>query len=275
MTTQMNPLNPEQTMTRFPLLTINEHPLPWEQILGQLQLFGKLQPFLRELVSQYVLIQEINTREGLTVNSADVVKEIIEFQQTHNLTDQHEFQNWLQHQNLDDAMFQQRIVLGLKLKQLRQQIAEPNLHPYFEAHRDAFEQVRLSCLFTAEEPLAHELKDQLAIHYGNFVQLANDYAASIPPVRFLEQQVQRRSLPASARDSLASAAVGTIIGPVQIKGDWGILRLEEVIPAELSDRLKSQIEAQLFSQWLAEKIRSLNINFNIASEPVAEEDNEG
>ena len=275
MTTQMHTLNPEHSMTQFPLLTINNHALPWEQILGQLQLFGKLQPFLHELVSQYVLIQEINTRQDLTVTSADLIQAIVEFQTQNNLRNQDEFQAWLKRQKLDGAMFQQRIVLGLKLKQLRQQVAAPTLQSYFDSHRESFEEVRLSCLFTRDEALAIELKDRLAMGHHNFVQLANDYAASEgkPPVRYLTQQVQRRSLPANARHPLAAAAVGDLVGPVNIKSDWGIFRLDDVISAELSDWLKLQIETHLFSQWLVDKIRSLHINFDIASTPATEEDN--
>lgn len=265
----MNTSAPESTTTRFPLLTINDQTIPWEQILTQLQLFGKLQPFLQETVSQHVLLQEINTRKDLTVTSTALIQEIVAFQQKNNLTDQQAFQAWLKSQNLDNARFQKQMVLGLKLKKLRQQIAEPGQQAYFESHQTDFGQLRLSCLFTSQESVANELKDRLSAGQDNFVQLANEYAADDRnvSVRYLTQQLQRRSLPANVRQPLASAAVGTLVGPVAVKSDWGIFRLEEVIPAELNDQLKLQIEKHLFGQWLADKTRNLNINFNVAPDP--------
>ena len=216
------------------------------------------------MVTQYVLLQEMNAREDLGVNSSDLIQAAMKFQTKHSLTDQDKFQQWLKSQGLDSSTFQKRIVLGLKLKQLRRQIAAPDLQSYFETHQDSFEQLQLSCLFTSEESLAMQLKQRVAADNMNLAQLANEYANSdsAPPIRFLKQQVQRRSLTLQVSQPLTAVAPGDIFGPIKVKEGWSLFRIDETTPAELSDQLKRQIETQLFAQWLFKKVRDLKIHFN-------------
>jgi hypothetical protein len=47
-------------MTDTLLLTINNHPLSLSESLTYLRVAGKLQPFLMEIVQQYILKQEIS-----------------------------------------------------------------------------------------------------------------------------------------------------------------------------------------------------------------------
>ena len=259
----------------MPQLMIDGEPLSWTQMLGQMQLFGKLQPFLRETVSQYVLMREVQQRNDLPVESSEVIQEIVAFQARNNITDQEAFKVWLKRQNMNDVMFQQRIVMGLKLKQLRQKIAEPNVQSFFEEHRDSFDQITLSCLVSANEDTMNMLKERMMNGQDDWMQLAKEYGAdSDNPVVYRSQMMQRRSLPTAARQPLMDAQIGEMVGPIQMKDGWAMFRMEEMMPAELNDmentqasqRLRRQIETHLFGQWLSEKIQSLNINFSVAED---------
>lgn len=272
MTTLTPMSNQADNLAQLPVLTVNDQPIPWKQAFGSMQLFGKFQPFLRELVTQSILLQEINSREDLEVNSSDLIQAVMKFQAKHGLTDQEQFKQWLTSQGLDSSTFQKRIVLGLKLKQLRRQIAAPSLQSYFETHQASFEQLQLSCLFTSEESLAMQLKQRVAADNINLAQLANEYANSdnAPPIRFLKQQVQRRSLSTQVGQALTADASGEIVGPINVKEGWGLFRIDESMPAELNDQLTRQLETQLFAQWLFKKMRDLKINFDAPQEIACE-----
>ena len=250
---------------------INDRPISWNEVFGCLQLFGKLQPFLQEFVSQYVLVQELNQRQDLVVDSAELMEAIMSFRLENKLDDRDKFQEWLKSQNLDNSTFQQRIAVELKLKQLREKIAAPDLQSYFDEHQDSLAELQLSCLLISEQDLALELKGRLAAGENDLPKLASEYADGTTRVRYLQQQVQKRALSGELHKPLSAAASGEIVGPVKAGEGWGIFRVEEIIPAVLDDQLKSQIENQLFSQWLIEKIRNLKISFNAESNPVKEQ----
>ena len=257
------------SLASMPKLTINDRSIPWAEVLGCLQLFGKLKPFLHTFVSQYALIDEMNSRNDLEVDSAVLMQEIMNFRLKRNLQDQTEFDRWLASEQLDYASFQQRIVLEMKVDLLRQRIAAPNLHPYFEEHRASFAELKLSCLVAKEEATAQQLRAVATTDNRNFRQLATEYSAADDiSVSYFQEQVQRRSLPAAVREQMATAAVGDIAGPVQINDVWSILRIEEIIPAELNEDVQRHIEAKLFGQWLAEKLQAMKVGMTLADAPV-------
>ncbi len=52
-------------------LKIDEQPISLKQAVGYLQLFGRLRPFLQEIVSQHVIYQEIQERDDLEISTAE------------------------------------------------------------------------------------------------------------------------------------------------------------------------------------------------------------
>ena len=59
-----------------PSLHINDFTFSFTDVLSQLMLFGKLQPFLQEFASQHVIVQEINSRNDLEVDSAELMQRL-------------------------------------------------------------------------------------------------------------------------------------------------------------------------------------------------------
>jgi hypothetical protein len=244
-----------------PVITINDQPIPWAEIMGYLQFFGKLQPFLQEFVSQYVLVQEVNSREDLEINSSDLIQSIMDFRVQQKLTDADKFNEWLKRENLNNQTFQNRIALGLKIEKLKQAIAAPDLESYFQDHQNSLEELVLHYAMSPEKELSEQIKQRLAEENLSFEDLAKEYSSSGKNIRFFKQQVQRRSLSKEVQEALVSAAGGELVGPIDMGKSWSIFRVIQIIPAKLDEKTKKQIEAQLFSEWLVEKLRHLKIEF--------------
>ncbi|MGK7938751.1 MAG: peptidyl-prolyl cis-trans isomerase [Crocosphaera sp.] len=243
------------------VITINDQIVPWEQVMGHLQLFGKLQPFLQEFVSQYVLVEEINSRKDLEIPSADVMQAMMDFRLQQDLTDANKFKEWLQKENLDNQTFQNRIVLGLKVEKLKEVIAAPQLDSYFLQHQGSFEEVLLHCVITPEQELSQEVQQRLTTEKITVEDLAKDYSNSEKNVRFFKQQVQRRALGKDVRDALATAVKDDVLGPISVNNNWSLFKVVDVIPSQFDDKIQKQIEAQLFGEWLVEKLRHLKMEF--------------
>ena len=80
--------------------------------------------------------------------------------------------------------------------------------------------------------------------------------------RFFKQSVERRSLKPKSRELLESASVGEWVGPLELEDGWGVFRIEAITPATLNEKRQSQIEAQLFGEWLIDKLSQLEVGFS-------------
>ena len=201
-----------------PSLRINDFTFSFTDVLSQLMLFGKLQPFLQEFAGQHVIVQEINSRDDLEVDSAELMQAITAFRLKHELAEQDKFDAWLAKERLNNATFQQRVMLELKVQKLKARIAEPDLQSYFEEHKDALEQLKLSSVLVSDESVAYELKDRVATS-EDLQQLVHEYGATENGVmvRTGKQQAQRLALPAELRTQCASASPGRSCGSSQPK----------------------------------------------------------
>ena len=260
---------PQETVS-MPRLMIDDRPLSWKEILGGMQLFGKLQPFLQEVVGQYVLIQEMGSRDELTVTSSEMMEAIMDFRIQQQLNDQEKFEAWLQNEGLNNSTFQQRISMGLRLKKLKTAIAAPGLQTYFEENKDSLERLKVKCLVASEESLARQFKER--VQSGeNMMALSNEQAISDSSAKanYFQQTVQRRALTAELSEALTGVAAGNLVGPVKAGEGWAVCRVEEILPAELDAKLQAQIEAQLFAEWLLEKTKGLKISFDLQNEDLS------
>ena len=242
-------------------LRINDQPISLTEIFSQMGLFRKLQPFLQEFVSQHVILQEINNRDDITVDSSVLMQAIMDFRLKQGLAGQDKFNEWLSKENLNSTTFQQRVMLELKVKKLQESIAQPNLQSYFEGHKQELEQLELSSILVSNESTAHEIKEQVTATQ-DLQKLVNEYASPQNGiiVQTGKQQAQRRSLPKELQTQCTSASPGQVVGPINLKGTWCLFRLEAIIPAELDDRTKEQIQGQLFGEWLSEKLNTVKIS---------------
>ena len=237
-------------------------------------LFGKFQPFLREFVGQYVLIQEINQRDDLEIESSELMQAILDFRIQQKLNEQTQFEEWLKRENLDNRTFQQRILLELKVKKLKETLTSETLQSYFENNQDALAEVQLSCLIVSDQALAQQIYNRIEAGDSNFSQIASSYskADGTQSVQYADRKIRRRSLTPELRDWVESATIGDRLGPVEAGDNWGIFRLESLTPADLDDRLQQQLKTQLFGQWLIEQVKDLDISFQVNPDPLKAED---
>ncbi len=110
-------------MTNTLLLTTNNDSLSLSESLTYLRVAGKLQPFLMEIVQQYILKQEISA-----IADIDTVEQyIIDFQVQQQLVKPEKFAQWLTTNGMNFADFSSSVAFPLKVDQLKAQVGEPKL----------------------------------------------------------------------------------------------------------------------------------------------------
>jgi hypothetical protein len=241
-------------------IKIDDESISLQKVIGYLQLFGRLRPFVETIVSLHVIYNEILSHPNLEINSAEFEQAVIDFRLQHNLSDAEKFQQWLVQEGMDYQAFQSRVVLAFKWNKLKHLIAEPQSNQYFAEHRAEYTQYDLSGLVTGDQELIETLQLQLMEPQASFDEITKPYTSPESPlINVLRGLTRLKQLPEELRTIIQETTPGEWVGPLQVGGGWCLFRVEAVVPPRFEGQLKQELEEQLFTSWLAEKVTRLNV----------------
>lgn len=246
-------------------LTVNDDPVTIGRALRYLQAAGKLQSFLADVLRQYVLERELQTREDLDLSPAVTEQAVVNFRLENKLTDPQAFQEWLSRNGLDYNAFHQQITASFKVEKLKAQVIEARLQEYFIERKLFLDRVVLSRIVVTSKELAEELRTQIE-EGAEFGQLARQYSIQGDRIaNGMMGPVSRGTLPDNLRALVDAASEGELIGPFPADEHWAIFRVEQMLPATLDDpQLKQAVQNELFERWLAEKIQAMTVQLQVS-----------
>jgi parvulin-like peptidyl-prolyl isomerase len=259
-----NPNNSMESKDSKALLVIDEQPLSLRQCLRYLQTGGKLQGFITDILRQYVLERELQTRDDLEISPAMVEQAVVDFRLQQKLTDAKAFQEWLTRNGTTYEAFHSQIAGSFKLERLKAVIADARLQEHFIERKVFFDRVVLSRIVVASKELAEELQTQIA-EGGSFEELAREYSTADERVaNGMMGPVSRGTMPDMLRAQVDSANPGDLVGPVQLENYWAIFRVEQFLPATLEDnQLRQAMQNELFERWLSEKMQTMTVKLQV------------
>ncbi|MBE9057180.1 peptidylprolyl isomerase [Sphaerospermopsis sp. LEGE 08334] len=245
--------------------TINDEQIDLYQVVKYLQVSGKLNQFISDVLRQYVLEKELKNRDDIDISTALIEQAIIDFRLKNQLTDPEQFQVWLQNNGSDYATFYESVTFSFKLEKLKAVITDPKLPEYFIERKIYLDRVVLSRIMVDNRELAEELHTQIE-EGSSFEQLAKEYSlADEKTFNGMMGPISRGSLPDILRASVDAANLGQLIGPIEIEGNFSLFRLENILPATLENtQLKQSLQHELFEKWLGEKIQNLTVKLQVS-----------
>lgn len=245
-------------------LSVDDQSISLKQALNYLQSAAKLQPFIVEILRQYVVEQELQMAEGLKVDSALIEQAVIDFRLQRQLTDAKQFQEWLASNGTDYNTFHNQIASSFKLEKLKDTVTEPKLQEYFIERKLVLDRVVISRILVDNKELAEELNSQIE-EGAAFEDLARDYSmADDRIVNGMMGPVSRATMPDILRAAVDSVSQREIVGPLELEGRWALFRVEQFLPASLEDsQLKQVLQNELFERWVVEKIQKLTVKLQV------------
>jgi parvulin-like peptidyl-prolyl isomerase len=246
-------------------LTVDEQTLSLRQCLTYLQTSGKLQSFLGDILRQYILEQETNSREDLEINPAVIEQAVVDFRLQQQLTDPKVFQEWLTRNGADYATFHNQIASNFKVEKLKLVVTEEKLQEYFIERKVFLDRVVLSRIIVEDQEVADELKIQIQ-EGAAFEQLAKEHSiADDRLTNGMMGPVSRGTMPDTIRAEIDSANPGDLIGPLALENRWALFRLDQVLPAALDDpKMKQALQTELFERWISEKIQKTTVKLQVS-----------
>ncbi|MCL6432610.1 MAG: peptidylprolyl isomerase [Leptolyngbyaceae cyanobacterium HOT.MB2.61] len=246
------------------LLIVDEQPLSLRQCLRYLQSAGKLQPFIGDILRQYVLERELATRQDLDISPAMIEQAVVDFRLKQNLTDPQVFQDWLTRNGINYEQFHSQISNSFKLEKLKAVVTEARIQEHFIERKLFYDRVVLSRIVVPSQDMADELHSQI-MEGASFEQLAREYSIADEKVaNGMMGPVSRGTMPDTLRAAIDSASPGELVGPIQVENHWAIFRVEQFIPATLEDApLRQAMQNELFERWVAEKIQTMTVKLQV------------
>ncbi|MBD3883927.1 peptidylprolyl isomerase [Phormidium tenue FACHB-886] len=240
-------------------LTIDNQPLSLEQSFGYLKTAGDLPKFILEIAQQYLLEKEIAACGIAEPDSTLVEKLMLEFRIKHQLGAAETFAQWLNSQGMTYRDFRRKITLSIQLNALKAKVTS-DLESYFLAHKASLDRLVLSRIVVQTAELAAALKTQLNHPSADFSQLARQHSTAAESiVGGIMGATHRGKLPESIRTATDTAQIGQIVGPVEVEGQFWLVRVEQILPAVLEGEVKQELQNYLFKRWLTEKLKSTRI----------------
>lgn len=246
-------------------LTINDDQINLSQVVKYLQVSGKLNQFISDVLRQYILEKEIETRNDIDISPGLIEQAIIDYRLKNQLSNSQQFQEWLKNNGSDYSTFHASVTFSFKLEKLKALITEPKLPEYFIERKIYLDRVVLSRIMVDNQELAEELHTQIE-EGGSFEQLAKEYSLADERVfNGMMGPISRGSLPDILRAAVDAANPGELLELIELEGNFNLFRLENLLPASLENlQLKQSLQKELFEQWLGEKIQNLIVKLQVS-----------
>jgi len=258
-------MSPVQIPTATHFLSINQESISLTKAFEYLQSSGSLGNYVGEIVRQYILEKELAERPELEMSQEEMEKVVVSFRLEQQLTTSEYFEQWLIANEIDYATFQHQIGMSYRLEKLKATVTEPKLQEAFIEQKLFLDQVVLSRIIVDDRDLAQELQTQIQEGEARFEDLTREYSlAEDRIVNGMMGSISRGDLPDLLRAAVDQTQPGETVGPLDIDGEWCLVRVEKFLPASLGDdEIQETLRNELFEAWLSRKIQALQVELPV------------
>jgi parvulin-like peptidyl-prolyl isomerase len=155
----------------------------------------------------------------------------------------------------EDAPLVAAAIRQYKIQQLKQQQWGNQLGQYFLQRKRNLDQVVYSMIRTPEAGLTQELYFRAQEAEVSFADLAKTYSQGPESLtNGIVGPVAIATLPLPIAQKIVGLQPGKVARPIKFQNQWVILKLERLLPAQLTEKTQQLLLNELFETWLGEQI---------------------
>jgi len=241
-------------------VTVEDQPLSLREVLHTWKVTGDLQRLL-EQAAQERLIAEAARAEGVTISDQELQTAADAFRKARGLHKAAQTQAWLAERHLGVEDLQILIERPLLRRKLAEHVTAGQVERYFAENRSQFDRARLSQIVVAREGVASELLSQITDDGVDFAALARKHSLDTlsAPAGGSLGVVERKKLSPPIESAVFGARAGDVVGPFKTAQGFHILKVEEILPAQLDSKTSEAIRDRLFEDWLRQRQRRARV----------------
>lgn len=229
--------------------------LELDEIVDFLKRNIQLKEVYEKILHQKIINQAAQER-GITVTPAEIQAEADRQRYEKRLEKAAETIAWLKDQMIAPEDWEAGIRDRILAKKLAEHLFAKDVEKLFAENRLAFDQVLLYQIILNDGKLAQELFYQLEEREISFYEAAYLYDADEKRRHQCgyEGKRDRWSLKPDIAAAVFGAPIGEVIGPIETEHGFHLLRVEELIPAQLTPEKYQELLDGMFQQWLASEL---------------------
>lgn len=232
-----------------------------EEMLVLLGRYQMMPQFLRGLIVDEAIAEIECTEE-------EKAAAIAQLEAQYQLTTPEAKEAWLKSQNLTPEHLEQIATRSLKLEKYKQETWGHKVESYFLARKPYLDQVRYSLIRTKDLGLANELYFRISDGEQSFAEIAKQYSQGVEAnTGGLLGPVPIRQ-PHPLISKLLEVSKPGQLWPPRALAEWFVIvRLEQLIPAQLDDAMRRRLIDEMFETWLNEQIKQMGPLQLVETEP--------
>ncbi|MBD6615683.1 peptidylprolyl isomerase [Komarekiella sp. 'clone 1'] len=224
-----------------------------EKVIQYLRYSCKFAEFA-DLAERDALVLSVCEQFGITVSEDELQAAGDIFRQEYKLLDAAETFNWFDQQQIAVQDWSQGIQVALLTKKLKEHLFADDADFFYLHNRDSCKRVALSQILVRDLTTALKIIQQIKEDKAFFCSLALQHSqgkqskesGGFVGVRFLAELLSELA------QAIVNGKEGEVIGPIQTKLGYHILKIEKWFPSEFNE-IKEQILEIMFQAWLNEK----------------------
>lgn len=248
-------------------LTLEDQPVSLKEALHAWKISGELGRLLDQVV-QNRLIAAAAQREGIQVSDEELQGAADTFRQARGLHKAAQTQAWLIEQRLGVEDLQTLVERPLLRRKVAERVVGGQVERYFAENRTQFDRARLAQVVVEREGVAVELLTQLVEDGADFAALARKHSQD----RATGQAggslgvVARKNLTPAVEAAVFGGRAGDVVGPFKTSRGFSLVKIEEILPAQLDEKTTETIRDHLFEEWLRQRIRQARVRMPLLEE---------
>jgi len=218
-------------------------------------------PSLLEAIATRKIIAETSIKESITIETEELQKAADSLRLAHKLIKAEDTWAWLNKHYLSLDNFEEIAHTNLLSAKLANHLFADKVEPFFYSHQIDYTAAVIYEVILDDEDLGLEIFYALQEREISFSEIAHQYIQN-PELRRSGgyQGMRPRS---DFRPEIAAAVFAAnppqLLKPITTQKGVHIIMVEEIIKPELTEQMRVKIMTELFTNWLAQQINTLEI----------------
>jgi parvulin-like peptidyl-prolyl isomerase len=232
----------------------------WADVLHNIKISCQI-PNILEAISARQIIAETAMKAGIEVSTEELQQAADNMRLAHQLMKAEDTWAWLQKHYLSLDDFEEIAHTNLLSTKLADHLFADKIEPFFYDRQLDYIGAATYQVVLEDEDLALELFYALQEGEISFHQIARQYIQN-PELRRAggyQGIRQRRDFKPEIAAAIFAANPPQILKPITTSNGVHLIMIEEIIKPELNEQMRLQILNELFSNWLQQEIKKLEV----------------
>lgn len=229
-----------------------------EDILKQVKLSLQIPDLIESIISRKI-ITDAATEAGITVDNEELQQAADTIRLLQKLHDAQETFAWLEKHHLSVDDLEEVAYMTVISQKLTTHLFADKVEPYFYENQLDYAGVVMYEVVLDDEDLAMELFYSIQEEEMSFYDVAHKYIEDKELRRKGGYRgiLSRKDLKSEISGAVFAATPPEVLKPIVTSKGVHLILVEEIIQAELNNKLGYQIGSELFGEWVKNKVESV------------------